>query len=1168
MRPKGLSNRPTLAFFAVFWDNGEEQRAPSLRKDVQPGNVRVFDMVNTSSSLPRAGAGSEGGGRPRRGRSRRPTGTPQLEQGKWIWVPDPESSSNTFICARKLFDLPSRPALALLKVAAATAYKLFVNGRYVGKGPVPDGHGHSVYDTHDVTELLTKGRNVFAFLVHYAGEGRREHRPTRPGLLCQTEIEIGEEKLVIATDETWKVRRATEWSDQGALIGEGLGFQELYDAAARVAGWEQVKFNERGWEQAVEIGASGSMPWGRLIARGIPQLAEESVLPRNVVGVFNAPPRGPESPIADLPESISAAELVPLSDGSVKNPEALTSEDGVTHVKTPRGDSGTAIILDFGREVYGNVEVGIKGSGAGCIDIGYSETLEDGRVKPNRGGLRYADRVLLHKGGLHWQSFQSRAFRFLQIEFRRCTRTVALEYVRVNLTSYPVKLVGTFECSDPVLNDIWQAAAYTTRLCMQETYISDPWRDRRQQWGETRALSRVAGFVFDDSSLLAQAIRQTAECQHRDGAIPLACPLGDGAPVSDYAFLWVFSILDHYAFSDDSGPLRRSYPNVRRLMEWFGRWAGEDGLLSNVPGRLYIDAADMEKRGTVTALNCLYYQGLRVAGVIASIAGMQHEAEDMTAAAGRLRIAINKHLYSPTRGLYADSRVDGKLVENYSRQTNILAALFDIPDHYQKSTICRQLLNGALPEIATPFFTSLLLEVLYSADLHPEALDIIRRRWGVMVEAGSGTTWERFDQDGSLCHGSSVSPARDLIAEYVGIKPILGSHRFSVAPHTGGLKWAKGTVNTKSGPLTVDWRAGRDYLVIHVDVPQGLRVDVYPPGPANSRISLDGKHQPGRFLTLGAGSHQVKVVVPRPERAPRYDESLAPEPIEHVEILGELYSRARRRRDALDRRRGKTRIGDLAPSRRRGAEPEVEIPKEVEGLPEDERFVLVEEVREEMAETAPGMEGEEVAAAAAEVEPRTRRRRSRRGGRGRARAAGSEAHEPESGSEPSSIHAAESVDREPEHEPAVEQPETEAAPTAPRRRSRRGGRGRSRSAGVEQPEPSPGIEAVEEAAVQPVVEEPNAEAAEGEAAPSPRRRSRRGGRRHRPSEGRAEEGQTPTDDMTGPAPEPPAAPEPVEQETSVDSDAKPRRRTRRGGRRHHRPQSAESHGSVPEPAGE
>lgn len=1126
-------------------------------------------MVNTSSSLPRAGAGSEGGGRPRRGRSRRPMGTPQLEQGKWIWVADPESPNNTFICARRLFELPSRPTTALLKVAAATAYKLFVNGRYVGKGPVPGGYGQSVYDTHDVTELLTKGRNVIALLVHHAGESRREHRPTRPGLLCQAEIEVGEEKLVIATDETWKVRRASEWSAQGALIGEGLGFQELYDASASVDGWEQVKFNERGWEQAVEVGASGSTPWGRLVAREIPQLAEEIVLPRSVVGVFNSSPRGPESSIADLPESMSASELTSLSDGGVKHPEALISEDGVTHIKTPRGDAGTAIILDFGREVYGNVEVGIKGSGAGCIDIGYSETLEDGHVKPNRGGLRYADRLLLNKGGLDWQSFQPRAFRFLQIEFRRCTRTVALEHVRVNLTSYPVNRVGTFECSDPILNDIWQAAAHTTRLCMQETYISDPWRDRRQQWGETRMLSRVAGFVFDDSSLLAEAIRQTAECQHRDGAIPLACPQGDGVPVGDYALLWVFSILDHYAFSDDSGPLRRSYPNVRRLMEWFGRWAGEDGLLSNVPGRLHIDDADLEKRGTVTALNCLYYQGLRVAGVIASIAGMQHDAEDMAAAAGRLRIAINKHLYSPVRGLYADSRVDGKLVEKYSRQTNILAALFDIPDHYQKSTICRQLLNGTLPEITTPFFASFLLEVLYSADLHPEALDIIRRKWGMMVEAGSGTTWERFDRDGSLCHGSSVSPARDLIAEYVGIKPILGSHRFSVAPHTGGLKWAKGSVNTKSGPLTVEWRTGRDYLVIHVDVPQGLRVDVYPPGPANSRISLDGKHQPGRFLTLGAGSHQVKVVVPRPERAPRYDESLAPEPIEHVEILGELYSRARRRRDALDRRRGKTRIGEAAPSRWRGAEPEVKIPREVEDLPEDERFALVEEVREELAETAPGMEGEEAAAAAAEVEPRTRRRRSRRGGRRRTRTAEGETHEPESDSEQAPVHTPEPVDRESEHEPAVEQPEAESAPATPRRRSRRGGRGRSRSAGTETPEPGSGVETVEEAPVQPVVEEPAAETPEGEAAPSPRRRSRRGGRRHRPSERHAEEGQAPAGDVTGPAPEPPAAaPELVEHEGSGDSDAKPRRRTRRGGRRHHKPRSAESPDSPPEPAGE
>ena len=173
----------------------------------------------------------------------------------------------------------------------------------------------------------------------------------------------------------------------------------------------------------------------------------------------------------------------------------------------------SGMILDFGREVFGNVEIGIGGSGSGVIDIGYGELLEDGRVKPNRGGLKYTDRLILKKGKLHWQGFESRAFRYMQIEFRRCTKVVALDYIMVNQTTYPVKYTGSFECDDGLLNEIWRVGAYTTELCMEDTFIDCPWRERAQWWGDARIESRAAYYAFDDTKLLAQGLRQMAVCR-------------------------------------------------------------------------------------------------------------------------------------------------------------------------------------------------------------------------------------------------------------------------------------------------------------------------------------------------------------------------------------------------------------------------------------------------------------------------------------------------------------------------------------------------------------------------------------------------------------------------------------------------------------------------------
>ena len=257
--------------------------------------------------------------------------------------------------------------------------------------------------------------------------------------------------LSIGTDETWKVCRATDWTDAGAKLAEGLDYQEVYDAAYAQDNWNGVKFNDKGWENAAIVGVAPAMPWGDLVRREIPQLAEKRILPTAIVGLFNSPDRAKDAAAAQAPQLMAESGLAALTAGSVSGADKLLIEEGEAHIKTPRGDRGVTLLLDFGREVFGNVEIGIAGSGTGVIDLGYSELLEDGRVKPNRGEMNYTDRVILKKGRLDWQSFEPRAFRYVQIEFRWCSKTVALEYVRVNQTTYPAAMTATFECSDSIL---------------------------------------------------------------------------------------------------------------------------------------------------------------------------------------------------------------------------------------------------------------------------------------------------------------------------------------------------------------------------------------------------------------------------------------------------------------------------------------------------------------------------------------------------------------------------------------------------------------------------------------------------------------------------------------------------------------------------------------------
>ncbi len=1001
--------------------------------------------------------------------------------GNWIWVADPEPVVNSYIRARKKFSLSGAPKAVSLKISANSLYKLYVNGQYVGKGPVRSGGGQCYFDTFDITELLHKGDNVIAVLAHHIGEDTFAAPAGRPGLICKVEVELADETLSIATDESWKVQRAEEWVGDGARMNHRLGFQENYNAALVDTAWGEIKFKEKGWEAAAVVATPPALPFGELLARQIPQLDERTILPAAIVAIGNTPDLEKETPITELPAIMAAAEIANLRAGQVKDESTLLTADGVAHIKTPRGGRGVAVLLDFGREVFGNVEIGIAGSGTGCIDLGYCEELVDGRIKPDAHETLCADRLILRKGALEWQSFQSRAFRFLQIEFRRCSKPIALQYVRVNQTTYPVQPAASFKCSDRLISEIWEAGAYTTELCMQDTFIDCPLRERAQWWSEARLLSRTAYYAFGDTALLAQGLRQFAASQDKDGAVLALYPSGVEMLAPDLSLLWVYSILDYYAFSDDAGLVEELYPVVEKLLSWFGRYIDQSGLLADVPGHLQVDHADLEREGAVTSLNCFYYQGLRVAAALAAISGKDEDAERYMSEAHNLKVALNKYLYVPRNGLFAECRVNGELVEKFSAQTNILAALFDITDQYQKAGIMRQI--HTLPELTTPYFASYYLEALYLLDRHDEALAYMRHTWGQMIKSGATTLWEDFFTRGCLCHGSAVAPTRDLIAEYVGIKPVAGSHRFVIIPHIGDLKWAQGSFGTQNGPLNVRWRVTRNGLEVAVEVPDDIRVDVYPPGPVGSSVTLNGKPTPTRFASVTQGIHTIRLTYPKPPKPVDYDAAPAPL-IPQVQVLENDFRFGRRRIETEPRRKSK-----------RSTKPEE--PLEV-------KMDAAEVIEPQVIDLLPKTEQEETTAPEVTEEPKpTKKHRRKPRSRGHKKSHADTAVE--ASSEEQTPVEAEAVVSQEESDPPAEHIErapadsvadqvAEESPAPKPRRRPRGGRGHRKPRAESHEQDSVDSEATESS--NPVVESteqviPAADTAAEESTPAEQRPKRR-----------------------------------------------------------------------------
>ena len=105
-----------------------------------------------------------------------------------------------------------------------------------------------------------------------------------------------------------------------------------------------------------------------------------------------------------------------------------------------------------------------------------------------------------------------------------------------------------------------------------------------------------------------------------------------------------------------------------------------------------------------------------------------------------------------------------------------------------------------------PFFRYVLHDGLARSGRADLVADLCRD-WQVFLDAGE-TSWPECWVGGTRCHGWSSTPSRDLIVHTLGISPASpGYDSVRVVPQLGGLEWARATVPTPHGPVTVEAQA-------------------------------------------------------------------------------------------------------------------------------------------------------------------------------------------------------------------------------------------------------------------------------------------------------------------------------------------------------------------------
>ena len=769
---------------------------------------------------------------------------PRRWNARWIWLDDAEPKPNTWACFRREFSLDAPGQGHRLFITAESRCRVWVNGTLVGEGPPPSAPHFCYYDEHDLDAALAAGPNVIAVVVHFTdGE--------RAGLLAEL-VDAGGQ-TVAATGPDWRAARAEAWWDGGFACRMNAfdPYQEFYDARKTPAGWDGAGFDAAAWPHATVLGGRTSdrppsvLPWTHLVPRDIPPMALSERCPERVERVEECLAVENRMRPEDLSIGLSQAGR-PLEFARVENAENLC-DGGAAVVRcstrhltdhTFDGVHDPCIVLDFGRVVTAYVELDLEGPAGACVDIGLAERLIDGRFNNAIEG-QFAHRYVMTDGRQTWRTWAWRGLRYVKLRFRDCFEPVTVHAARAVVTTYPFEERGSFASSDAGLDRVFRICRYTLRLCANESIVDTPWREQAQWLGDVSAVTLGGIYAcFGDVRLPGKFVRQSAANQFPSGLLANVTnrTSRDGpGTIPDYSLWWVIALWQHYLYTGEARWIRTFYPHAVKVARAFLAHVDEWGLVAGMPGWIFIDWADVDRRGECAPLNAILYGALDALGRMADFSGDAETAGLAREGRARIAAAFREWFFDEARGCFVDANVGGRLSEKVSEHANAAAIRFGLCDDATAREVAARLWERRdVPcTEAQPFFTSVVLDALARIGRMDLALAIIRQRWGGrMVERGATSTWEEWGINGSwrsgtyrgflrtLSHAWSAHPAAFLIWALPGIEIVEpGCRAVRIRPHDVPLDYSV-TFPTPLGPVQVTKTGDR----IERSVPDGMTV--------------------------------------------------------------------------------------------------------------------------------------------------------------------------------------------------------------------------------------------------------------------------------------------------------------------------------------------------------
>ncbi|MHB9035516.1 MAG: family 78 glycoside hydrolase catalytic domain, partial [Armatimonadota bacterium] len=497
-------------------------------------------------------------------------------------------------------------------------------------------------------------------------------------------------------------------------------------------------------------------------------------------------------------------------DVRVKSAENLLSNGGWTVVYPSPTGCDVRILFDFGDEVLAFHDFEVIAQGGTIIDFHNFEFIQpDGRLNFAE-GMNNSFRYVCRDGRQRYQTLVHRGFRYSYMILRNMTTPVRLRGVRAIFNSYPQTGRGSFACSDPKLDRIWEIGTQTLRCCSEDTYTDCPTYEQVLWVGDARNEALIDWVVNGDPRLWFRFLELTGQSLELSPLTRSQVPSSWDDIIPAWSFLWMRSCLEYLEFTGDcvraSTLLGMIERNVEGVLAHLDSW----GLFSIHAFNMF-DWAEMDTPsvGVVTHQNCLAVLALKEVAKMARLLKRDDLALKWTTSATALGDAINRYLWNEEVRAYTDCLHGGKQSMVYSQQTQTTAYISGV-SQADRAVRCMDIMQtppDGFVKAGSAFFTTFLLEAYQGQGKTQELLNTIRRDWGFMTDMGATTFWEMWSNwSGRLtrshCHAWSAMPTFFLSTYVLGVRPDKPGFSVTVIePHPADLTWCRGRMPAPMGDI-------------------------------------------------------------------------------------------------------------------------------------------------------------------------------------------------------------------------------------------------------------------------------------------------------------------------------------------------------------------------------